>query len=81
VDRDGRVSALDALNPLRFASQLAVTQNESCPDIGTFVGWYWGDVDCSSRVDSTDGLKRLRYAVGQPVLQTEPCPDIGTQLQ
>jgi hypothetical protein len=41
VDCDGRVSALDALNPLRFASQLAVTQNESCSDIGTFVGWYW----------------------------------------
>ena len=35
VDCNGNVTSVDALKELRFVAQLAYTQNEPCPDIGT----------------------------------------------
>jgi hypothetical protein len=55
-----------------------VSQPESCPDIGTAVASFWGDVDCSGSVTSVDALMVLRFVAELPVSQTEPCPDIGS---
>jgi hypothetical protein len=77
VDCNGEVSSVDALKELRHVAELSVSQTEPCPDIGTEVASFWGDVDCSGSVTSVDALKILRYVAQLPVSQTEPCPDIG----
>jgi hypothetical protein len=78
VDCNGAVTSVDALKELRHVAQLSVSQTEPCPDIGTDVASFWGDVDCSGSVTSVDALKILRFVALLSVSQTEPCPDIGT---
>ena len=80
VDCNGHVTSVDSLKQLRHVAQLAVSQNEPCPDIGTEVASFFGDVDCSGSVTSVDALKVLRYVAQLSVAQMEPCPDIGEPL-
>ena len=78
MDCSDVVDAVDSLKELRYVAALSVSQNEPCPDIGTDVASFWGDVDCSGGVSAVDALKILRYVAALPVQQTEPCADIGT---
>jgi hypothetical protein len=78
VDCNGNVSSVDALKELRDIVELAYTQDEPCPDIGTDTASVWGDVDCNGGVTSVDALKILRFVAELSVSQTEPCADIGT---
>ena len=78
VDCDGDIDTVDALKELRYVAQLALSQTQPCPLIGTDGASLWGDVDCSGNVTSVDALKILRFVAQLPVSQTEPCSDIGT---
>jgi Tol biopolymer transport system component len=78
VDCTGGTDAIDALKVQRFVSNLPVSHNEPCPDIGEEVASLWGDVDCDDDVDSVDALKILRAVASLSVAQAPGCPRIGT---
>ena len=80
VDCDGVVTAVDALQVLRFIAGLPPEQHPGClpVDAAAAVARNIADVNCDGDVDSVDALRILRYVASLPELPTEPgCLPIG----
>ena len=74
------MKAVESLKELRRSVGLPVSQQVSCPSIGSGSDSFFCDVDCDNH-DAVYPFNMLRSAAGLSVSQTELCPDLGSTLE
>ena len=74
---DGEVSGLDVLSGLRWALDFDPLQQPDCPEIESYLGVTFGDIDCDDATTQADGVTLLHYLADVPTDLEPPCLAIG----